>query len=104
MVSQQPPAAVAFPDLHTAMRHTTRLCPYSPSLLGSVACSGVDVSPSGKHCAACSAGKRPNQQRSSCEECKSTEYFDDEAAACIKCPGGQEPSRRGDGCQCNWQG
>ena len=45
------------------------VCPHSPSVLCSVACSGANVSESGKRCEACAKGKKPNKHLSSCEEC-----------------------------------
>ena len=55
-----------------------------------MACSGVDVSPSGKRCAACAKGKKPNKQRSSCVECQYPTYFSVLQGACIKCDAGKQ--------------
>ena len=55
-----------------------------------MACSGVDVSSSGKRCAACAKGKRPNTQRSSCEECPAGQYFSAAKLVCMSCSAGDE--------------
>ena len=39
---------------------------------------------------ACSKGKRPNKQRSSCEECQYPTYFNVSQGACIKCDAGKQ--------------
>ena len=59
--------------------------------IGCTACSGAKYAGLGATvCTACYAGKRPNTQRSSCEECKYPTYFSVSQGACIKCDAGKQ--------------
>ena len=48
------------------------------------------ATPGHKKCTRCPAGKRPNTQRSSCEECPYPTYFNVSKGACIKCDAGRQ--------------
>ena len=80
------------------------VCPHSPSVLCSVACSGANVSESGKRCEACAKGKTPNKHRSSCDRCNSNEYWQAEdgqaRAQCIPCDAPLEVSKDNDTPRC----